>query len=117
VETHAGQLASCDRDEEDRRIAIGSSLEPFPTLAYPGFTILDQRGDSIGPIASTCRAGGVYNNPLGPRCDRDWHCASCSCIIMSKLSLDDCKPSEAFVEDAEAQDVGLGTYSQNINAR
>lgn len=35
---------------------------------------------------------------------------------MSKLSLDDCKPNEVFVEDAEGQDAG-GTYSQNINAR
>ncbi|KAJ5117416.1 hypothetical protein N7448_011048 [Penicillium atrosanguineum] len=36
---------------------------------------------------------------------------------MSKLSLNDCKPDEVFVEDAERQDVGSGTYSQNINAR
>lgn len=36
---------------------------------------------------------------------------------MSKLSLDDCKPNEVFVEDAEGQDARLGTYSQNINAR
>jgi hypothetical protein len=39
-------------------------------------------------------------------------------IIMSKHSLEeDLKPKSVFVEDAEAAQADLGSYSRNINAR